>query len=75
GVIPTIQWEGFREGVDDVRYLTSLFYKVKTKDGEKQANNKIKQFLNILDKNLSLHQIRYKIASEIVKLEINKLRR
>ncbi len=24
GVIDTIQWEGFREGVDDVRYLTKL---------------------------------------------------
>lgn len=24
GVIDTIQWEGFREGVDDVRYLTTL---------------------------------------------------
>lgn len=25
GVIPTIHWEGFREGVDDVRYLATLF--------------------------------------------------
>jgi len=24
GVIDTIQWEGFREGVDDVRYLSTL---------------------------------------------------
>ncbi len=24
GVIDTIQWEGFREGVDDIRYLTTL---------------------------------------------------
>jgi len=24
GVVDTIQWEGFREGVDDVRYLTTL---------------------------------------------------
>ena len=24
GVIDTIQWEGFREAVDDVRYLTTL---------------------------------------------------
>ncbi|MAE62922.1 MAG: hypothetical protein CMJ18_01510 [Phycisphaeraceae bacterium] len=24
GVIDTIQWEGFREGVDDVRYMTTL---------------------------------------------------
>jgi hypothetical protein len=24
GVIDTLHWEGFREGVDDVRYLTTL---------------------------------------------------
>lgn len=24
GVVPTIAWEGFREGVDDVRYVTTL---------------------------------------------------
>jgi len=24
GVVDTVQWEGFREGVDDVRYLTTL---------------------------------------------------
>ncbi len=29
GVIDTIQWEGFREGVDDVRYLTLLLKLIK----------------------------------------------
>jgi len=24
GVIPTIQWEGYREGYDDLRYLATL---------------------------------------------------
>ena len=24
GVVGTLQWEGFREGVDDVRYITTL---------------------------------------------------
>ena len=27
GVIDTIQWEGFREGVDDTRYVASLIKK------------------------------------------------
>ena len=30
GVIDTIQWEGFREGVDDVRYLATLLQAMKT---------------------------------------------
>lgn len=29
GVVDTIQWEGFREGVDDVRYATTLAHLVK----------------------------------------------
>jgi len=29
GVIDTIQWEGWREGVDDVRYLTTLLKTIK----------------------------------------------
>ena len=24
GIVPTVQWEGFREAVNDVRYLTTL---------------------------------------------------
>jgi hypothetical protein len=30
GIIDTIQWEGFREGVNDTRYLTTLLDKIKT---------------------------------------------
>lgn len=29
GIIPTIQWEGFREAVDDVRYLSTLLISIK----------------------------------------------
>ena len=30
GVVDTIEWEGFREGVDDVRYLTTLLNAIKS---------------------------------------------
>jgi|GEM_PF-787873 len=33
GVIDTIQWEGWREGVDDVRYLTTLMEKMEEVNG------------------------------------------
>ncbi len=38
GVIDTIQWEGFRQGVDDVRYLTALL--------NKQDKATVKQWLS-----------------------------
>ena len=37
GSIDTIQWEGFREGVDDVRYLTTLQNTIST--AKKQGKN------------------------------------
>jgi len=38
GIIDTIQWEGFRQGVDDVRYLTALL--------NKQDKATVKQWLS-----------------------------
>ncbi|MBU0608970.1 MAG: hypothetical protein KKI08_13880 [Armatimonadetes bacterium] len=36
GVVDTIQWEGFREGVDDVRYVTALEQAIKAAAPAKQ---------------------------------------
>ncbi len=36
GVVDTIQWEGFREAVDDVRYLTTLTQAVDRADPDRQ---------------------------------------
>lgn len=36
GVVDTLQWEGVREGVDDVRYLTTLRKAIAA--GKKSAN-------------------------------------
>jgi len=69
GVIDTIQWEGFREGVDDVRYLSTLLDRVayaKTK-GINVAS--IEQWIaNIKASDLSgqnLDQIRTQMATYI----------
>ena len=37
GPIPTIQWEGVREGIDDVRYLTTLDHVVKGAAGHRAS--------------------------------------
>jgi hypothetical protein len=38
GVIDTIQWEGWREGVDDIRYLTTLLKLVEEVKGSKDTS-------------------------------------
>jgi hypothetical protein len=51
GVIDTIAWEGFREGIDDVRYITTLERLIAT---SKKPTNAVvveaKEFLNALRK-------------------------
>ena len=41
GVIDTIAWEGYREGVDDVRYLTTLINSIK--EAKKSRNERIRE--------------------------------
>ncbi|MFA6809069.1 MAG: hypothetical protein WCR27_08755, partial [Eubacteriales bacterium] len=38
GVIDTVQWEGYREGIDDVRYLTTLLNIIKKHEGSHKKN-------------------------------------
>ena len=63
GVIDTIQWEGFREAVDDIRYLTILL--------EKCSNNEkkiVKEWLcSELEKSVDSHEIRDQIIEKIVR--------
>jgi len=59
GVIDTIQWEGFRQGVDDVRYLTALL--------NKQDKATVKQWLGgQLKSNSNLGSVRKAIINKII---------
>jgi len=59
GVIDTIQWEGFRQGVDDVRYLTALL--------NRQDKATVKQWLDgQLKSNSDLGSVRKAIINKII---------
>jgi len=60
GVIDTIQWEGFREGVDDVRYLSALI----VKEGGNEAGIRTWLCEQLLSKH-NLAKVRNKIIEEI----------
>lgn len=81
GVIDTIQWEGYREGVDDVRYVTTLLKKIE--EAEKSKDAKIrevaleaKEYLEELKKGdvnhpkVDLDAVRLKMISYILKLSL-----
>ena len=69
GVIDTIQWEGFREGVDDVRYVTTL---VKAMEAAREAKpalvKQAQTWLDGLDVKGDLDEVRGKTVEWILKL-------
>ncbi|MDD2708883.1 MAG: hypothetical protein PHV34_12935 [Verrucomicrobiae bacterium] len=74
GVIDTIQWEGYREAVDDVRYLTTLLdaiKKARATDDQKKRNlaRDAQKYLDQFNpEEGDLDEIRAKIAEYIMQL-------
>ena len=71
GVIDTVQWEGFREAVDDVRYISTLLAaikKAKKKGKKKKLAVAAEKWLSELDVNDDLDAVRRQIARKIMEL-------
>ncbi len=70
GVIDTIQWEGWREGVDDVRYLTTLLKYIQNAPAS-QANlaAQAQQFVNNIDPSADLYSLRTNMINLILSLQ------
>ena len=73
GVIDTIAWEGYREGVDDVRYLTTLLQAIEK--NRNSSDTKIRRivaqaekYLEDLDISRNLNAIRLEMINYILKL-------
>jgi hypothetical protein len=78
GVIDTIAWEGYREGVDDVRYLTTLLdelakAKKENKAGKRNIILNAEKYLEALKKTdilkLDLDNMRSKLVKYIIALQ------
>ena len=71
GVVDTIQWEGFREGVDDVRYLATLLEAVahgKTVAAKAEQAKEAEQWIAAMDLDGDLRALRAGIVDWILKL-------
>jgi len=67
GIVGTIQWEGFREAVDDVRYITTLEQAIEAARDIEQARQ-AQQWLDDLDPSGDLDQIRQRAVWWIKRL-------
>jgi hypothetical protein len=71
GVIDTIQWEGFREGVDDVRYLTTLrnlIEQAKSDPARALLGRQAEDWVNAIDPAGDLDSLRAQIVERILQL-------
>ena len=66
GVIDTIQWEGFREGIDDTRYVASLI----KKEGSVTSTKTL--IASSLSQGDNMTTIRKKVIAQILPLQINQ---
>lgn len=67
GVIDTIQFEGFREGIDDVRYLTTLTAAIRTARNTREAE-KARRWLDAIDPDRDPQVLRQEAIRWIMKL-------
>ncbi len=71
GVIDTVAWEGFREGVDDVRYISTLLAAIenaKTNPAKREQALAAEKWVTEIDIHGDLDIIRRQIAGKIVAL-------
>ena len=69
GVIDTIQWEGFREGVDDVRYLTTLLKAIENATGGKEElAQEAMEWVEAIDPDDDLQKTRAEVVKWILRL-------
>ena len=72
GVVDTIQWEGFREGVDDVRYLTTLLKAIeqaKASNARQPLAAEAERWLRAMDVNGDLDALRARMVAWILRLK------
>jgi len=71
GVVPTLQWEGWREGVDDVRYLSTLLQAIRTAGTRTPGHPRLgdaRTFVERLDPSGDLDALRREMARLIIAL-------
>jgi len=70
GVVDTLQWEGYREGVDDTRYLATLLDQLRTAPPERASvANAARKWLDELDVDGDLDAIRRRMIDWILELQ------
>ena len=73
GVIDTVQWEGYREGIDDIKYATTLMQAVAKGENSKNASKmslaaEAEKYIEEVDLSGDLDTVREQIIDYILRL-------
>lgn len=69
GVVPTVQWEGFREAVDDVRYLTTLEQAIARRGDADPTARAARAWLDSIDADsIDLEELRGRAVQWLIEL-------
>jgi len=72
GVIGTVQWEGMREGYDDMRYLSTLLNKMDALKAQGKDISAYQTFVNSIDPSFQdVNEIRLNIIDKILEIQNN----
>lgn len=66
GLLSTIQWEGFRQGINDVRYLSTLLNKIDSLRSRGKNADELQNWVNSIDASRDLDQLRGEIIDKIL---------
>ena len=75
GVVDTLQWEGYREGVDDLRYLSTLLQTIReAREDPKRAERagEIERWIETIDPNGDLDVLRAQMTARILELTASR---
>jgi len=75
GSIPTLAWEGFREGVDDVRYVEALQRKISSNSGDSAAVRDAVTYLKKLRGDLTSMAPSSGTYNRLADLDLDEVRR
>ncbi len=64
GIVGTVQWEGFREGVDDTRYMATLLTAIEASDNA-EAAAAAREWVDALDPQRDLHEVRAEMVEHV----------
>jgi len=69
GIVGTIEWEGFREAITDVRYISTLVNLINRESNSGADVTSLNNFISNIDCNSDLDVLRENIINEIMKLK------